>query len=877
MFLRGSRRTLVILLIIGVSALSLAVVSQPASGLVSHLPIYINGDSGFVTANGVVSGSGTASDPYVISGWEINADGDTGIEIANTNAHFVVRDVLVRSAYFGALLRGVSHATVEDSTVTASTVGIRVESSHDVTIRGASLLQNAYYGLYVLYSTDIVIARTTVESTSLDAGYLLDHTARVVFEGNTASWNPTGLYLFSSNNVTLTSSRFANSTARGFLVMYTDDVSIEGNDVWDNRGGGMEVTGSTRIVIARNRVYQNNAANAYTGRAGGIVVSSSTAAFVTDNVAMTNWGLGINLYESSGIHVTRNRADSLDHGSIGLYNTRDVVVASNNISRLHITGGTSVNVTVARNGLAFAVVSYGANHVSISRNDFNGSELNLQILFAGDVTVAQNNFVVWGSIYARHVHLDHASALTWDLGYPLGGNFWSKADKTDLCSGPNQDVCTGPDGISDRPYVINSITSDVDHYPFAQPLTRENRAPLLGPIVASPATAIPAEAITFSASYADYDGDDATYTWDFGDGATASGRTRSSLETIVGRHAYAEMGEHPVTLTVDDGNGGVTSTSSVAKVTEPGLLRVTTSIDDRPTWGVQAKMLVDGVPRDEWGLAWLKIAPGPHLVSFGDAPDLGTPADVPFVVESGRVTEVRGVYATYGWLRVLLDPALPGTISIDGVRRDDWSVWMAVPPGSYTVSFGPVAGYSRPDSIVASVVSGALTVVTGRYVRDPTAPGPDPASFGPLRVAAQIAGTGLGVQTRILVDGIPRDEWGLNWLKMTPGTHVVSFTDVPDFETPAPQTVTVVAGQTVSVTGVFLPHGWLRVTTDPPASGTIFVDGVPRDDWGMWQSMLPGTYVVSFGPLEGYLAPPPQVVAVVARELTLVVGTYTRP
>jgi hypothetical protein len=38
------------------------------SGLTSHDPIYINGNSGFTAANGVVAGSGTAGDPYIIEG-----------------------------------------------------------------------------------------------------------------------------------------------------------------------------------------------------------------------------------------------------------------------------------------------------------------------------------------------------------------------------------------------------------------------------------------------------------------------------------------------------------------------------------------------------------------------------------------------------------------------------------------------------------------------------------------------------------------------------------------------------------------------------------------------------------------------------------------
>ena len=69
-------------------------------------------------------------------------------------------------------------------------------------------------------------------------------------------------------------------------------------------------------------------------------------------------------------------------------------------------------------------------------------------------------------------------------------------------------------------------------------------------------------------------------------------------------------------------------------------------------------------------------------------------------------------------------------------------------------------------------------------------------------------------------------------------------------------------------------HGSLRITIDPPYAATIFVDGVPRDTWGMWQSMPAGTYKVSFWyPLVRFTE---HVVTVQEGELTTVVGRRLR-
>src|SRR5690349_11912885 len=52
----------------------------------SHKPILITSDNDFTASNGVISGSGTASDPYIIGTWKINdLNSGSGIKIDNSN------------------------------------------------------------------------------------------------------------------------------------------------------------------------------------------------------------------------------------------------------------------------------------------------------------------------------------------------------------------------------------------------------------------------------------------------------------------------------------------------------------------------------------------------------------------------------------------------------------------------------------------------------------------------------------------------------------------------------------------------------------------------------------------------------------------------
>jgi hypothetical protein len=142
------------------------------------------------------------------------------------------------------------------------------------------------------------------------------------------------------------------------------------------------------------------------------------------------------------------------------------------------------------------------------------------------------------------------------------------------------------------------------------------------------------------------------------------------------------------------------------------------------------------------------------------------------------------------------------------------------------------------------------------------------------------------------MNGIPMENWGLNYVKMSPGSYTLSFSDVSGFDTPMSVIVTNTPGgppvsQSLStpivitdgvITQVevnFIPLGNLLVQTTPAVPATVFVNGNPMDDWGFWADIEPGTYTISFQPFDGMLTPLPLVVTVVAGATTHVVGNYT--
>jgi hypothetical protein len=56
-----------------------------------------------------------------------------------------------------------------------------------------------------------------------------------------------------------------------------------------------------------------------------------------------------------------------------------------------------------------------------------------------------------------------------------------------------------------------------------------------------------------------------------------------------------------------------------------------------------------------------------------------------------------------------------GTVSVDGVPRNDWGMWTDVPTGAHQVCFGDVPSKTTPACQNITVTAGSLTSVTGVY------------------------------------------------------------------------------------------------------------------------------------------------------------------
>jgi extracellular elastinolytic metalloproteinase len=310
--------------------------------------------------------------------------------------------------------------------------------------------------------------------------------------------------------------------------------------------------------------------------------------------------------------------------------------------------------------------------------------------------------------------------------------------------------------------------------------------------------------------------------------------------------------DHSVTLTGPGGAADAVSLATPVRGDLPpstGLLRVTT---DPP---VPSGISVNGVVRNDWGLDWVRVLAGTHEVCWSDVVGFTTPPCQTVVVTPGQTTTVAGTFGRLGLLQVAVEPpGLPTTVFVDGEVADEYGLFAFVEPGEHQVCWGDVPGpWQAPACQTVTVAPGVTAQVTGTFVATPTpttGPAPPLGPTGLLRVR-----TSPAVASRVSVDGIARSDWALTWVKMPVGSHEVCFTDVVGFRTPPCQQVQVSSGATSEVVGSFVPLGLLQVSVTPAGLPVdVLVDGEPRNQFGSFAFMEPGTYEVCGTALAGWAA-----------------------
>lgn len=390
-----------------------------STGLPSHEPITILSDDEFTPARGVRSGSGSASDPYVISDWEIRlppggapftapdrppdsayqgfnetSERIHGLHLQYTQAHVLIRNVHVFGSgpgRHGIFIERASNATVESAAVTNTDYGIYLIGARDVRLEGNRAWGNVC-DMELRVSENVTMRQNEMSTTQYGFGVrgnAIRHYVHDIDESNTigglpilyrvggssqsfdgSHWSFVGLV--DSHDVSLSDISLSRNV-QGAIVAFSDSVRFSNVSMHSMHGSGIDIIGSHDVTISRARVEE--------AEEFGIYVSNSTHVSISESTLRSN-GNGIFVEKSDWVRLEENELD-LNHApgihrhepkglGVELLSTRNATIVGNKISdqewgvSVHGSGGPN---TIRDNGLrGGGITSFSTTGLRIEEN-----------------------------------------------------------------------------------------------------------------------------------------------------------------------------------------------------------------------------------------------------------------------------------------------------------------------------------------------------------------------------------------------------------------------------------------------------------------------------------------------------------------------------
>ncbi len=206
-----------------------------SSALQSHGTIYINGNSQFRTANGVVSGGGTKNNPYIIENWSIDASSNIGIKIQNTNVHFIIRNCYIFNG----------------TKALSNNEGIYLDDVKNGKIQNNRLINNEL-GIY-FYNSDFNIISNNTGFGPWEEIHLYESNWNTI-DNNNFSGCHDALFIYNSNSNLIINNIFSDTKGSGIILLNSNNTSVKNNTI-SNAIEGIYLRHSSTNIIINNTIY----------------------------------------------------------------------------------------------------------------------------------------------------------------------------------------------------------------------------------------------------------------------------------------------------------------------------------------------------------------------------------------------------------------------------------------------------------------------------------------------------------------------------------------------------------------------------------------------------------------------------------------------
>ena len=370
--------------------------NQPAPARISytsHGVIYISGNAQFTAPNGVTGGTGIVSDPYVISGWDIDATLATGIFIQATTAYFVIRDCYIHTG--GAMNSGICifncvNGVLDNNTCPNSFYGIEVLYSPDHITVINNACSNNLAGIYLYYTNNTSIINNTC-SSNFNGGIFLDSSTSNFLSNNTCSNNQVGIQLSSSANNIL-SSNFCTGSEDGIEIISSSGNVVDDNACTSSSDYGIFVYSSSNSNIISNNTFK-------TGWVG-IFVQSANNNIIRDNNCTGNNQDGISLYLwNNGNVLVNNTCSSNPLRGIYLDSSSNNTISDNTCNLngdygiyLYSAGNNTISDNTCNLNVNYGIYIRSSFNSTLSNNSCHSNTLyGIALMASNNSTLSGNN------------------------------------------------------------------------------------------------------------------------------------------------------------------------------------------------------------------------------------------------------------------------------------------------------------------------------------------------------------------------------------------------------------------------------------------------------------------------------------------------------
>ncbi|MFQ5720234.1 MAG: putative Ig domain-containing protein [Acidobacteriota bacterium] len=211
------------------------------------------------------------------------------------------------------------------------------------------------------------------------------------------------------------------------------------------------------------------------------------------------------------------------------------------------------------------------------------------------------------------------------------------------------------------------------------------------------------------------------------------------------------------------------------------------------------------------------LVAGAYRVTFGSVAGFVSPPDAEILVGEGGAVSVVGDYLQQGSVTVtasipdasylLFGETPAGEVSL--TAGGDSTTFTDLTPGTYTLFFDAVTAFTTPPDQAGTLTEGGALTFNGDYQLVP----------GAIRVKTNLGFEATFVVTATTAQGpITLDGSGPRtiFLDQPAGDYTVTFDPVAGFDTPPPQTGTLVFSDSLTLSGTYVATAALAATPDGP-------------------------------------------------------------